>query len=289
MNLMKPLALTILALGLCSLAALGAEPSKDAGKYKSAKTETTPPAKATSSDELTQALRSAGDKFLKQDLTGGAEVLRTAAGILETDVRSARDDVAADLTTASENLRALAADADRGIAVSREKLDEASTRAYWAEARDRYTKAAQAWTEEKSDQAGKELDQAADNLERSFADSGRKMDRMSQDAVKDARSVADRIAKGADWTRTELSERIARLGKEIDRFGQSLEPKKTDDPKPDQPEKGALMEKAEGAGVGNETGVLCFWRPGDSALITDASEPGPGAPVTWLSIACTTR
>jgi len=150
--------------------------------------------------------------------------MRAIVGEVVSDLRSAGVHVKRDVAGASRHLRRHGGAIKVGAAAAAEKLGQFATLEYRSRAKDYYENAVGLLAQTKTDRAGSAIKLAADFLEKSFTETGRELDALTGEAIGRARAVAEKIERGADWTRDELSESITKLGRRIEELGSTLGP-----------------------------------------------------------------
>ncbi len=84
-----------------------------------------------------------------------------------------------------------------------------------------------AWGRRESETAGRELRTAAQYTERLAQDAGRGVERVTRDVVYGTRDVGSKLVGGAGWTAEEVGKAFASLGREIDRLGGDIAPRRS--------------------------------------------------------------
>jgi hypothetical protein len=262
MNTYKLQMMVALALGWLGLFSVGAVASI-VGPGQPAPTRISPVAV----NPLSQHLNGSMTSFKARDFNRAAVELGVAADILELEAKQAPADSGRDLSASAAELRQLALRIDQGGPIATtQPLEQAGGRAYWAEAGFYYQQAVQSWADRSSGPASREIKVAADDLEQGVTFTGRDVDLVTKLDLRKARSWADRIEGSPGWTRVATGGPLVDLGRQIDRFGRSLDTKGY-------------------TGVRDDSRI-CYWLPGDDVLAP--GEPGMNPiPLTLFSFGCT--
>lgn len=152
--------------------------------------------------------------------------IRDAATFVRGQAGAARGTVQADLEEAARDLDRIAAQVQSGRLKTPRELDTALRRSDRGLARHHLERAARAWERRESATAGRELRTAAQYTERLARDAGHGVERVTGDVVRGTRKVSAKLVDGAGWTAGEVGKAFDALGREIDRLGADIAPRR---------------------------------------------------------------
>nr|WP_286197374.1 hypothetical protein [Variovorax boronicumulans] len=155
--------------------------------------------------------------FTQQKYQAAAGEVRRAAAYLRLEAARAHGDARKALDGAQAQLGRTAAALDRGSVRTEADLTAAFARADHALALSHRARAAESWGRKAYDEAGHELRAAAQGVENAAAWTGEQARTAAAASTAEARSVADRLASGAQWTRAEFDKGMAALHRTLAR------------------------------------------------------------------------
>ena len=165
----------------------------------------------------------------RADLTAGRhrdarKELGRAARQLEKKVYPASGEVKQALVKHVLALKSLSAEVDRGLVTDTREIDLSAALAHTTLAKYHQVRAEERWSDEKSRDAGRELDAAAHHLERGAAWLGHGSDTLVRTATRDAEVLSGQLVEGR-YAPEQVDDGIQAVGREIDRVGWRPEPR----------------------------------------------------------------
>jgi len=170
--------------------------------------------------------RKARQNFLKKDLMASAAEIRKGAAYLKSQADLAVEEGKQALTASANELEKLADKVGKGTVKSVKELDGAFARAHHALAKSHYLKTSESFARKEASKAGKELKAAGNHLERGLIRAGGKITTGAKSAIKESRSLAGKLIKGAGWANAEVERGVKNLGVEIEKLGEKVSPEK---------------------------------------------------------------
>jgi serine protease Do len=178
------------------------------------------------SAELERYFQKAHEEYSKNATEAAAEIHKAIA-LLKREANLAKGEARQSLLESSKELEGLAEEVQKGTLKAAQDLDNAFSRAHAALASYFQQRASESWAKKAYSDAGQALKAAALNLEGAWKWSKTSVEKASQAAANSAKDISDKIAKGAGWVSTEVTQSIDDLGREI---GKLRNEKKGDDP-----------------------------------------------------------
>jgi hypothetical protein len=178
------------------------------------------------SDEHEHYFKKAHQAFLKKNTKTAAADIRKAVAFLKLDAAVAAGEGKKAISDSVNELEKLADDTEKGKVASAKVLEQAFSRADYALAKAYHVKASESWTKKATKEVGHFLKIAADNLEHGLAWAGYKGEAGGKAAIRDARLVAVKLIEGTAWVSEEVGKGIELIGKEVEKFGNKVEPSK---------------------------------------------------------------
>lgn len=172
--------------------------------------------------EATEEVEEAREDFAEGETDDAAEDFREAAGDLRREAEGADAEVRQDLSTVADRLEGLADDVEAGTVTTLDEMDRELAAVHQALARRYHTTAEEAWARRDVQEAGRNLNAAADQVELAARRAGQDIDESTAAAVRDAKEVGRTLAQDADWTESEAEQAMQALGREIDRMEERL-------------------------------------------------------------------
>jgi len=159
--------------------------------------------------------------------TQAAADIREAATFVRGQASVANGATKVDLEEAARDLDRIAAQVRDGKVKTPRELDAALRRSDRGLARHHLERAVRAWERRQSAKAGHEIRMAAQYTERLARDAGHDAERGTRDVVRGAREVGAKLVDGIGWTSVEVGKAFATLGREIDRLGADVAPRRS--------------------------------------------------------------
>jgi ABC-type transporter Mla subunit MlaD len=173
-------------------------------------------------NEPEHSFEEAHKKFIESKYKDAADAIRRASESLKSAAENATQEGRKALNDSIDGLQQIAGEVERGEVKSVKKLEDAFSQTYQALAKSQQLKATETWTKKQSEEAGKALQKATENLERARKWAGEEYDESAQAVVENSRKVAEELRKGTDSLASEVAETIDTFGKEIDRLGDRI-------------------------------------------------------------------
>ena len=179
-------------------------------------------AEATSSTSIEQNFQKSKQNFLQKDMKAAADEIRKAAAYLKSEAEAATGKGKEALTASYRELEKLAGDVEKGAVTSVKKLDAAFARSYKALATNAHVKSTEAWAKKEINNTGKNLETAADSLERGFSWTGEKMKAGTTKVIEESRDLSKKLKEDTGWASDKVSKGLKDMGKEIEQFGKRV-------------------------------------------------------------------
>ena len=170
----------------------------------------------SSGNTLQEQLHKARENFLKKDFHDAASEIRAAAAFLESESTKDAGVAKQDLASSGRELAGLAERVEKKAVKSEKELDESFARAQNALARQSHARASESWAKKEAAAAGISLKAAAGHLENALAWEGRRIEEKSKKAIQEARSLGEKMEKGAVVAASEVGKSLDAIKKEID-------------------------------------------------------------------------
>jgi hypothetical protein len=233
------LALVGAIIALVSAAASAQEKKPATTKLKSVKTTEVehgatkvPPGKVLVDEELligfvdepAHHFGLARDYFMKKDYADAATEIRRAGGFVKLEMAraEAQSDDERVLSDAVVSLGMLADDVQKGEVKSADRLDDVFAHTEQALAYHHELKAEEYWKAENHKSAGQDLRAATVHLENSMSYAGEKTEKDTDEAIRDARDIGDKLADGAALAADKVGKAMQQLGKKIEEAGRKM-------------------------------------------------------------------
>jgi Do/DeqQ family serine protease len=158
----------------------------------------------------------ARESFLRKDYQEAASEIRRAAAFLQEEAGRAVGEAKQGLIASSQGLNKLADEVEGKAIQSSKELDKAFTRAHQALARYYQAKASESWAKKLTSEAGHDLKTAAIHLEHAWSWAGHQWERRSEEAIREAKNIGEKMEKGWNWTASEVNRGIDALKREIE-------------------------------------------------------------------------
>jgi hypothetical protein len=177
-------------------------------------------------DEPSQHLGEAHKNFLEKDYTKSEINIRKAAGFVMLEESRANDQTRQELFDASSRLDRLADAVKTGSVTSANDVNAAFAQAEWALADHHEAKAEELWRAKNYLATALDLETASTNLENALKYAGLPADAETESAIKDARGIANQLARQFPLPDERIGASLATLSDKIDEVGGKLQPKK---------------------------------------------------------------
>ena len=177
---------------------------------------------ATSSTSMEQNFKKAKQNFLQKDMKAAADEIRKAAAYLKFEADMATGKGKEALAASYRELEKLAGNVERGTVTSVKKLDAAFARSYKALATNAHVKSTEAWAKKEINNTGKNLEAAADSLERGFSWTGEKMKAGTQKVIEESKDLSKKLKEDAGWVSNKVGKDLKDMGNEIEKFGRNI-------------------------------------------------------------------
>ena len=176
----------------------------------------------TFADEPKQSFRAAVAAYLNRQMRTAATEIRKAAAYLKLEAARATGDAKKALMDSVQELEKLAGDVQKGAVADLKEMQNAFARAEHALARHHYLKAVELRAKNDAQKTGRELQAAADYIDSGQVWLTQKMHEGVADTVNEARRVAAKMVYGTGAAADEVGKAFDGLGKELDKFGNSV-------------------------------------------------------------------
>jgi hypothetical protein len=186
---------------------------------------TKPAAKSEKIAGVPMRLQAAYAAFVKKDMKGAATQIRAAAAAMYAEAAAARQEAKKPLSDSGKALADLAGRVEKGAVKSAKELQLNFARADDLAARYHHAMARDAYMSQKQAEAGAQLQKAMIALEQGTRFVGYKMEAAEQATLKQARTVVDQLAKGAQVAQGDATKAWSDVGQGIKKLSQSLAPK----------------------------------------------------------------
>ena len=174
------------------------------------------------SEEPQRHFGNAIEAYAKKDYHAGATEIRKATSYVRLEAGRATGEAKQALQSSVAELDKLAASVEKGAVKDAKALDMAFTHANHALALAHRVKAAESWARKEYDKAGYELKAAAHGLESGAGWAGAEAKAGAAAAVAGTKTLGDKLASGATWTRDEVAKGFESLGNAINALGQKI-------------------------------------------------------------------
>jgi hypothetical protein len=174
-------------------------------------------------NDLSRDFHQAREDFLKRDFRAAAVRIRKGVTFLKTEAARASSDTKQDLLTSARELEKLASDVEKDTVRARD-INDAFARAHYALAKHHHEQARAYHAKKDYKRAGHYLAASVRHFEQASAWAGHKIDSTVADVTDDARTVSEKLVKGADWTSNEVRKAFEVLGKEIEKLADTIYP-----------------------------------------------------------------
>jgi len=179
-------------------------------------------AEATSSTSIEQNFQKSKQNFLQKDMKAAADEIRKGAAYLKSEADAATGKGKEALMASYRELEKLAGDVEKGAVTSVKKLDAAFARSYKALATNAHVKSTEAWAKKEINNTGKNLETAADSLERGFSWTGEKMKVGTKKVIEESRDLSKKLKEDTGWASDKVSKSLKNMGNEIEQFGKRV-------------------------------------------------------------------
>jgi hypothetical protein len=176
----------------------------------------------TFADEPKQSIRAAVAAYLNRQMRTAAMEIRKAAAYLKLEAGRATGDAKKALTDSVQELEKLAGDVQKGAVADLKDMQNAFARAEHALARHHYLKAVELRAKNDAQKTGRALQAAADYIDSGQVWLTQKMHEGVADTVNEARRVAAKMVYSTGAAADEVGKAFDGLGKELDKFGNSV-------------------------------------------------------------------
>jgi len=177
---------------------------------------------ATSSTPMEQNFQKSKQNFLQKDMKAAAYEIRKATAYLKSEADAATGKGKEALTASYGELEKLAGDVEKGAVTSVKKLDAAFARSYKALATNAHVKSTEAWAKKEINNTGKNLEAAADYLERGFSWTGEKMNAGTKKVIEESKDLSQKLKEDTGWVSDKVSKGLNDMGNEIEQFGKRV-------------------------------------------------------------------
>jgi len=182
------------------------------------------------SEEPQRHFGSALEAYVKKDYQAAATEIRKATSYLRLEAGRASSEAKQALESSVAELDTLAASVEKDAVKEEKALVTAFTHSNHALALAHRAKAAESWVHKEYDKAGYELKAAAHGLESAANWAGAEAKAGATAAVADTKTLGDKLATGATWTREEVAKGFESLGNAINALGQKIGSSKKAEP-----------------------------------------------------------
>jgi hypothetical protein len=173
-------------------------------------------------DEPTHHFGLARDSFMKHDYKTSASEIRKGAGYLKLEMGRATTEGQRALYDAVVNLSKLSDEVEQGTVTSVDKLDKVFAHAEQALAFHHELKAKEYWAAQDHKKAGQDLKAASMHLENSMKYSGEKVETATQNTIKDAHDMGQKLVEGTGYVADKVGKAMQDLGKKIEEAGKKM-------------------------------------------------------------------
>jgi hypothetical protein len=160
--------------------------------------------------------------FTRKEPASAAIEVRKAAAFVRLEAARAEGPVRQALEAAEVRLEATAAALEHNALLRARAMDQAFAAASHALALAHRAHAAAFWAQKAYDDAGYELQAAAEGLQSAAAWSGGRAKAAAEVGSTDARDIGDKLASGGLWARYEVSRGFDSLGDALDQLGRDI-------------------------------------------------------------------
>ena len=174
------------------------------------------------SEEPQHHFGSALEAYVKKDYQAAATEIRKATSYLRLEAGRASSEAKQALESSVAELDTLAASLGKETVKGDKTLVTAFTHSNHALALAHRAKAAESWVHKEYDKAGYELKAAAHGLESAANWVGAEAKAGATAAVADTKTLGEKLASGATWTREEVAKGFESLGNAINALGQKI-------------------------------------------------------------------
>ena len=173
---------------------------------------------------------SALDAYVKKDYHAAAIEILKATSYLRLEAGRATSEAQQALETSVAELDTLAASLEKETVKDEKTLVTAFTHSHYALSLAHRAKAAESWTRKEYDKVGYEFKAAAHALESAAGWVGAEAKTGATAVVADTKTLGDKLATGATWTREEVAKGFESLGNAINALGQKIGSSKKAEP-----------------------------------------------------------
>lgn len=182
-------------------------------------------------DALESKLRDA-ERNVTSDTRAAVASLRAAADQLREDAEAAKGTARADLHQTADDVDALAAKLRGKTLASADEVKHEFARIHHDLATYEQHRAKERWAQKDAKGAGRDMQKAAEHLQRGAEFLGQKSADAVEATVRNVRRVGGAMVAGGEYAAKEVSDGIDDLGKSLKRLEQELKPRKhTESPK----------------------------------------------------------
>jgi hypothetical protein len=182
------------------------------------------------SEEPQRHFGSALAAYVKKDYQAAATEIRKATSYVRLEAGRATSEAQQALETSVAELDTLAASVEKETVKDEKTLVTAFTHSHYALSLAHRAKAAESWTRKEYDKVGYEFKAAAHALESAAGWAGAEAKTGATAVVADTKTLGEKLASGATWTREEVAKGFESLGNAINALGQKIGSSKKAEP-----------------------------------------------------------
>jgi hypothetical protein len=160
--------------------------------------------------------------YARKDYKGAAADIRKANGHLRLEARRASGEAKQALDRSVVQLDTLATSVEKGSMTDGQAMLKTFAKAEHALAVEHRAKAAESWARKEYDKVGYELKAAAHGLESAAGWAGGEAKAGASAVVADTKTLGDKLATGATWTRDEVGRGFDVLGRSLNEIGRKI-------------------------------------------------------------------
>lgn len=174
------------------------------------------------SEEPQRHFGSAIKAYAKKEYQAAATEIRKATSYIRLEAGRATGDAKLALESSVAELDGLATSTEKGAVKDEKALATAFTHANHALALAHHAKAGESWVRKEYEKAGYELKATAHGLESAAGWVGAESKAGAAGVVADTKTLGDKLASGATWTREEVAKGFESMGHALNAFGQKI-------------------------------------------------------------------
>lgn len=178
-----------------------------------------------SQSSIEQTFQKAKKDYLEKNINSAAEQIQKGAAYMKAEAAKASVKGKEALSASAQELEKLADDMKKGTVTSVKVIEDAFARAYHALAVESHIKSTESWARKEAAKAGDALDSATENLKKSFAWAGQKVETSTKKVMKKSKELSLKLKKKGSLIAQEVGKGLKDAGNEIEKFGKRISPK----------------------------------------------------------------